>query len=76
MTDFEIWIEDSHDILTELQRGSIVAKNVESDEKPEESEEVPKMNLMDKFDMTRDYVPKIVKIDVQSWNVDGLGSWP
>ena len=50
MTDFEIRIEDSNDILTELQRGSIVAK--ESQMEIQLDEVIPKVNLMDRFEGT------------------------
>ena len=50
MTDFEIRIEDSKDILTELQRGSIVAK--ESQMEIPLDEVIPKVNLMDRFEGT------------------------
>ena len=50
MTDFEIRIEDSNDILTELQRGSIVAK--ESQMEIPLDEVIPKVNLMDRFEGT------------------------
>ena len=50
MTDFEIRIEESNDILTELQRGSIVAKESQLDLQLDEV--IPKVNLMDRFEST------------------------